>query len=353
MRSSRWKPNYGDMLVCSSIIRQLEIGEVVHVAFGETLQQPIDRAIIRGSTYLHSEFAFDAANKTLDSINSPIAIVGLGAQNPTRDIKYLDGNAEARNFIARLNEKSKSISVRGEFTASVVDRLGGKNIIVTGCPSMFYNLLAPTISVPELLLRPERSVGVSIHTGLTKNIFCRAPESALAMHGQAVSWAIANAVNVSIFEQGVIEEFNVSADDLSYEERHRAALVIVERMQAKALLSAESLIAYMVSVKSIEEWLSRAFSLDAIIGFRFHGNMISLLQGKPTFYYTYDSRLEEFCDIYYLPSQDVTEPWRNPIVEMVNHDWMRTNKRVKDLFENIKLFYRQNGFQMKTASLFM
>lgn len=137
MRTSSWKPNYGDMLVCASVLRELELEETVRVGFGGTLTAPVSRAIVRGSTYLHGNFNFEAANKTLDSIDAPLAIVGLGAQNPTQDAEFLDNNEQARDFIARLNEKSASISVRGEFTAEVVKRLGGENIRITAARRCF------------------------------------------------------------------------------------------------------------------------------------------------------------------------------------------------------------------------
>ena len=345
MRTSAWKPNYGDMLVCVAILRELKLGKTKRVAFGSTLSEPVDRAIVRGSTYLHKHFNFDDANRTLDSIDAPLAIVGLGAQNPTRQLDYLDGNDAARDFIARLNEKSQSISVRGDFTAAVVERLGGKNIRVTGCPSLFYTLAAPRIRVPEMLAMPERSVGISIHSGLTANIFCHAPHEARALHGRSIDWAIRNAAVVSIFEQGVMREFEVCDHDLPFAERRAAATDIIMRMKAEELLSAERLMAHMVSVKSIEEWMAKARDLDAIIGFRFHGNMVALLQGRPCLYYVYDSRITEFCELYGLPHQDVTEDWRDPAQAMIDHDWEMANTRIAGCFAELKAFYAENGFE--------
>jgi len=344
MRRSAWKPNYGDMLVCIAILRELDLGETVRVGFGGTLSQPVERAIIRGSTYLHKHFNFDDANKTLDSIDAPMAIVGLGAQNPTQDASYLDGNEGARDFIARLNEKSASISVRGDFTAAVVERLGGKNIRVTGCPSLFYTLSAPQVRVPEMLAMPERSVGVSIHSGLSANIFCHAPHEARAMHGRVIAWALENAANLSVFEQGVLREYDIADHDLPFDERRQAAAEVIARMKAEELFSPERLMAHMVSVKSIEEWLAKARDLDAILGFRFHGNMVALLQGKPCYYYVYDSRLTEFCDVYGLPYQDVTEDWRDPAQAMIDHDWDGANARIAACFDEMKAFYSENGF---------
>ncbi|MGD9863275.1 MAG: polysaccharide pyruvyl transferase family protein [Pseudodonghicola sp.] len=345
MRDSAWKPNYGDMLVCAAILRELDLDETRRVGFGWELSGPADRAIVRGSTYLHKNFDFEAANKTLDSIDAPTAIVGLGAQNPLPDPTFIDDVPLAREFIARLNEKSKSISVRGQFSAEVVDRLGGKNIRITGCPSLFYTLKPAPVRVPEMLRLPERSVGVSIHSGLTKNIFCHSPSEARAKHGAAINWAMKNAANISIFEQGVLLEYDIADHDLAFEDRRTAAAEVLSRIKAEELISPEKLMAHMVSVKSIEEWLAKVRDLDTIIGFRFHGNMVALLQGKPCYYYVYDSRLTEFAQLYNLPYQDVTEDWEDPAQAMLEHDWDETNRRVEECFTELKAFYEENGFK--------
>ncbi len=346
MRTSKWKPNYGDMLVCAAILRQLRLGETVGVGFGHELTRPVDRTIIRGSTYLHGQFDFVAANKTLDSIASPLSIVGLGAQNPTQDVAFLDQNGGARDFISRLNEKSASISVRGDFSAAIVERLGGKQIRVTGCPSMFYTLACPRIEIPRMLYRRERSLGVSLHTGLRKNIFCHAPQRARQLHGVAIAFALENAANVSLFEQGVAREFNIADRLLDFEERFDCAEKTLAEIEASKLFSAYDLISHMVSVKSIEEWLAKARDLDAIIGFRFHGNMVALLQGSPSYYYVYDSRLKEFCDLYGLPQQDVTEDWKDPVIAMLDHDWDRTNTKIASCYRDLREFYKENGFDV-------
>lgn len=346
MRTSDWKPNYGDMLVCAAAVKQVKGASAgTRVGFGYRIKASVERALVRGSTYLHNNFDFDAANLTLDSIDAPTAIVGLGAQSPILDYKFLDDNEGARNFIARLNEKSTSISVRGAFTAEVVRRLGGKNIRITGCPSLFYTLKEPSVRVPELLSTPLRSIGVSLHTGLAKNIFCHAPKEAREKHGMAMEWAIQNSANTSFFEQGVMLEYDIADADLPFVERKAAAIKVIERISAHDKFEPEQLIAHMVSVKSIEEWLSKARDLDAIIGFRFHGNMVALLQGKPCYYWVYDSRLTEFCQLYGLPFQDVTEDWVDPAQRMIDHDWENANKRIAECLGELKAFYTENGFE--------
>jgi polysaccharide pyruvyl transferase WcaK-like protein len=165
-----------------------------------------------------------------------------------------------------------------------------------------------------------------------------------------MAWAIENAANVSFFEQGVLLEYDVADHDLPYEERRAAALEVIKRIDAENTIKPERLMAHMVSVKSIEEWLAKARDLDAIIGFRFHGNMVALLQGKPCYYYVYDSRLTEFCKLYGLPYQDVTEDWRDPAQAMIDHDWDSANARMSGCFDEIKAFYAENWFDTNFAN---
>src|SRR5262245_59595217 len=98
-----------------------------------------------------------------------------------------------------------------------------------------------------------------------------------------------------------MREFSVADRQLTFAERLAFAEQIHADIDGGDALSAYDIIARMVSVQSIEEWLSKVRDLDAIIGFRFHGNMVALLQGAPCYYYVYDSRIKEFCDTYELP----------------------------------------------------
>ncbi|MDS9467370.1 polysaccharide pyruvyl transferase family protein [Paracoccus sp. MBLB3053] len=346
MRTSAWKPNYGDMLVCAAILRQLAPGPRVRVGFGGSLSEEVDRGLIRGSTYLHNKMDFEGVNRTLDSVKAPLAVVGLGAQNPTQDLGFLDQNEGAKAFIARLNERSHSISVRGEFTAAIVERLGGKNIRVTGCPSLFYSLACPVVSVPRHLATNKRSVGISLHTGLGKNMYCDAPKEARRAHVDAILFGMRKWAKLSLFEQGVINEFNVADERLPMAARIEAANAVLKAIGGEGEITAEELIEHMVSVRSIEDWLARASELHAIIGFRFHGNMVALLQGKPCYYYVYDSRITEFCDLYRLPYQDVREGWKNPVRAMLDHDWESTNVAIAKCGEELKTFYAENGFDV-------
>ena len=342
---STWKPNYGDMLVCAAIQKIVPSESYHRVAFGEKSTKKTDFSILRGSTYLHNEFDFSKAISTVDSIETPIITVGLGAQNPSQDVSFLDNNKLAHEFISKLAEKSNSISVRGEFSAEVVRRLGAKNIRVTGCPSLFYYTDKPVVSVPDLLNCRDRRIGISVHTGLSENIYCRDPKRVFDLHKKLILSIKNNASNLNIFEQGTPHEFLISSFKEPYKERLEAANNLIKKIGLTALVRPEQLISWFASFDTVEEWLSKARDFDAFIGFRFHGNMVALNQGIPCYYYTYDSRLEEFCSLYKLPHHKLEENFEDPITAMLSHDWDQTNQSILACSREMNLFWSENNIK--------
>jgi Polysaccharide pyruvyl transferase len=148
---------------------------------------------------------------------------------------------------------------------------------------------------------------------------------------------------VSLFEQGVMREYLVGDRSRPMDERIDAAALILQTFPEDHGLQPSDLVDHLVSVRSVEDWLARARDLDAMIGFRFHGNMVALTQGVPCFYYLYDSRITEFAQLYSLPCLDVKDGWRDPVTAILDHDWDATTKSIRACFEELVAFYEENG----------
>lgn len=335
-------PNYGDMLVCDAVVRQVADTNTVRLMFGEELQTPVRGAVLRGSTYLSRKYDYERAIRTIESVDAPVAAVGLGAQSPGQDPGFLDDVPEAHRFVKLLAERSTSISARGEFTAAVLERLGATNVRVTGCPSMFHSLGPPRIRIPDTLRDERRSLGVSMKTGVHKNRFCRHPGATIRKHNRALQFALRSAAHVSFFEQGVELEYTAADERRPRSERLEAAAKILERFPPSSTLRPRELVDHMVRITSVGEWLREAARLDAMIGFRFHGNMVGLAQGLPCFYFVYDSRITEFCLLYRLPYLAVEDPWVNPVAAMLEHDWDDTTRAIDRCFRELVTFYEEN-----------
>lgn len=347
----RWKVNYGDMFVCAALLRQVGHRKTdTRVNFGGVVPEGTDVAIIRGSTYLHGDFNFEAAIETLDSIDGSIICVGLGAQCRTRDVTFLDDNEPAKRFAQKLSEKAKSISVRGAFTADVMRRLGADNVRITGCPTLFYNGRVPRVTLPAALETDAVVLGMSTHPGLYNNIFCRNAPQALNCQGELLHYLINRSSALRIFEQGLIYERKAAHPDLNVETRIEGVNLFLARLGLEDI-PPEELYPRFVDIHGIDQWVEEAETVDAMIGFRFHGNMVALMQGKPCFFYTYDSRLEEFCEVYGLPSASIEGGVGDPLQRILDHDWGETHKKSLQCFEELKTFYAENGVQPIFASV--
>ncbi len=344
MGTSDLRPNYGDMLVCAAILRHLDpAARTVRTKFGNAVPDDVDIAVIRGSTYLNPAFDYAAAIKTLESIRVPVAMVGLGVQFRRQDVSILDDIPDARRFVALLAEKSVSISVRGDYTAAVMTRLGARNLRVTGCPSLFYSRRIPQVRLPALLGTPQQRLGVSLHTGLRNSMYCRDATQARAKHVAALRYAVTHCAQAAFFEQGVKMEFDVADQRLSIARRNAAATSVIERLGGGDEISPDDLIARIISPCNVDDWLMSVGKLDATIGFRLHGNMAGLLQSIPCFHWTYDSRIKEFCDLYKLPHQDIGDIWVDPVDAMLAHDWHSANDAFTTCYQTLRTFYDENG----------
>ena len=67
----------------------------------------------------------------------PCVIIGLGAQAPSYERK-LEIPEGTKRLVKIISERSKTLGVRGYFTASVLEEMGITNITVIGCPSMYW-----------------------------------------------------------------------------------------------------------------------------------------------------------------------------------------------------------------------
>ena len=82
-----------------------------------------------------------ALTQFIQKIKLPFIVFSLGANavNQTaHDVKKRLSSSCIR-FYKTLSEKTVSLGIRGEFTASVLDHLHIKNYSIVGCPSYFFN----------------------------------------------------------------------------------------------------------------------------------------------------------------------------------------------------------------------
>jgi hypothetical protein len=87
---------------------------------------------------------------------------------------------------------------------------------------------------------------------------------------------------------------------------------------------------------------------DFVIGFRLHGNLISLANGVPSLYFTYDSRTSEFVETFGIPAYDVYSSeafhledfWDQALFEKFNRTYFERYRDMRQFLEENNLPHR-------------
>lgn len=311
--------NTGNMVFGYSLDRLLKTEPIPY----ETINHPelfneYDAIVITDLIWIRESSDFNYLNNFLDKVQKPFIpiSVGLQAKSTSSDFTL---NSQTISLLKRIEERA-IIGVRGEYTASVLERYGIKNYNVIGCPSMYYwnnpNLkIVDTIEYPKKLLSNFRTIYGSL-TQKEKHFLSYSADR-----------------NATFIEQTrhTLELENVQ-DEKYY-------------TYISSWLSKNKMIFF-----SVEEWLKNTRNYDFSFGGRFHGNVISLWNNMKSLFLYVDSRTKELTEHFYLPSMDMKEFDRMKPIEYYYEkaDYTLFNKHYSKKFEEFSTFLKRNNIEIST-----
>lgn len=342
--------NIGDAMVFDSSLKLLRYSELC----GMNIRNPTDWEIdsynaeydyvfLRGSNYLHPAMDWENAPATLERLRIPIIAFGIGAQAPSKAPLRL--SEATRRVLAIIAERSVSLGVRGAYTADVLWSLGIRNVRIIGCPTAFRhndpNLridLPPLESVRDVAFTLRREVSVD---------YARDVSRYLDLQRDTIL-DLAQRFNLDVLTQGEIEEKNILWGDTT--QRHRA----IDRLRETYWLRGEGdplerlYAANLFYSDSVAEYERKVRSKQLVLGYRLHGNLLSLANRVPSVYFTYDTRTTEFAETLQIPSFDVFSDrafrledfWDQGLFERFNHAY-------RQRYQEMRLFLEENGVAHK------
>lgn len=288
----------------------------------------------------------------IDAVTGPVVSFGLGAQASHGEANLKLGPNTER--LARvLASKCKSLSVRDEFTADVLDKLGIKNLTITGCPSNFINL--------------DRGLGAKV-LGRCSGDAARAKDwSELRSHiseysgGHVLSGRVLGATMRILASSGAFyvvqspvlmpfvlgENRKVPPDYLSNAPEE---LRTVEKVAALLRRSA-------LHFSSIEAWLDFSRTCDIAFGMRIHGSMIPLQSGTPSLVIGHDSRTSGLAGFMGIPTcspqQFVDAAEKSPVAlfEIIAAGMQGYDRRRQELGRTMKGYLEANDVPCSNALL--
>jgi hypothetical protein len=299
--------NTGNLLIGNGLLQQIECNRY----FVGTHHQPefvaenCQLIAIPAANWIYQGFDFGWLADYLERIRSdiPILVVGLGAQMPssslTDEVKIPDGSKRMLKIMA---ERCVEIGVRGEFTASVLNRMGIKNVRVTGCPS-FYTNCAPTLEIQK----EEFHEGFRVSINGSRNVYKHSfnPDAAFAVESELLRISINNHYDYVL--QNEKPEMQILHDPRRQHE-FDGTLQHLSNIHGLGVDAGQ----YVNWIKdcckvfySIREWTDYIRYKDLSIGSRFHGNLIALLNGVPAILIAHDSRTREMAEFMRIPHVSV------------------------------------------------
>lgn len=210
-------------------------------------------------------------------------MIGCGAQayDFGEKIDLKDGT---KRFISILNERSSSIGVRGLYTASILDAMGYRNIDIVGCPSIYW---PGSEGWGQFQPRVTSDKRYGIHCTPTGKY--RDSVKSLIEYGIKNS-----ATYVCQTEIAYLEKRETPSRDFGY--------YMGSPDGAKAMK--EYFLEHGKIFFNMADWISHNGGLDFVLGARFHGNVVTMLAGRPCLMLVFDTRTREMADHFSLPYVD-------------------------------------------------
>jgi polysaccharide pyruvyl transferase WcaK-like protein len=306
-RSLKSFTNIGDCFVYDSSLKIMDFSELVPITASET-QPPtpeqieawnqLDFIFLRGSNYINTSGKWDPITAVLEKLKVPVIAFGIGVQVPENSVEFV--NDSTRRFLQLISERSTTLAIRGELSERALRSIGIKNTRIIGCPTVFRH------RQPELAIRRVKSDAIK-ELGFTLR---RKTHGRYTLQRYMMRM-LAEQYPMTVLCAGENEEKAI----------YYASRGLVPNSDAALQTAIASLVAdgwifgandsllnlYLSSLavfESVNDFEERARQMTAVTGFRLHGNLISLANGVPALYVTYDTRTREFVDTLGIPFVD-------------------------------------------------
>jgi hypothetical protein len=266
----------------------------------------------------------------IEQIKIPVYVIACGVQAESYD--ELDGLLEdvrepATRFIKSVYNTGGEFALRGYFTAEFFERLGFKNAVVTGCPSIYQMGRGLTISNQKV---SRKDFSAAINGTFNLPIRDRDLKNA--------DFICQDVYGKYLYDHKYMEENPL---DL------RRVLKLVKRGNYTFIRALANNKIHLFA--NTQQWLSYYVEsgVDFAFGSRIHGTIMPILAGIPALCYSKDARTREMVEFYDIPSivsekDNVTERCLYDLY--CDTDYSKFNANFGERYDRFEDFLRKCGF---------
>jgi hypothetical protein len=289
--------NLGNLVFWHAVRRMFD-NEIVPVAWDAQASElaGIDHLVFPAANYLNPQWDFGDQATLIDKLGHETLVFGLGAQSDNEDA-HLDLRPGTVRFLKALSAHSRTIFVRGDYTAEICASYGVKNVQPLGCPSITLSAdrrlgrtMLERASAPVTSLYFAGGVlkgnTIAAERKLYEEVLAREGSSFVLQHPtDLVELASGSRIKPSeLF--GILNYHDFFDRETSFRHFHRG-FTRVARWYA-----------------DVPTWLAEAARHSHAVNTRMHGAVMSLTAGVPTIILAHDARIREMCRVMALPHID-------------------------------------------------
>lgn len=269
-------------------------------------------------------YPYELATQFIERLRIPFFSLGESIQTRSYDydpVFHKSLSPKVVRYLKVIAEKSPIVGTRGDYSTDVLHKLGIRNAVPLGCPSLYLNgpsLRESLLHVPQA---PERvAVCYSNYQGN--------PHSRIADFVR-----MADRAGYHYVEQA----FGLMAQALYYPGKVTGADIHAARTNYQDLAPLLSLLRkgrmrYFTNYSLWKEFLA---SMDFAFGARMHGLTPAIHAGKPAVFIAHDARVREMCEFFSLPF--VAE---HELPETLNIDFFLSRCNYSETSKRYQVAYR-------------
>ncbi|RVD53421.1 polysaccharide pyruvyl transferase family protein [Mesorhizobium sp. M8A.F.Ca.ET.161.01.1.1] len=335
--------NTGNLLIGQSLFEELRFEE-----FGQGLaysphevNERFDIIAIAAANFIYKDFDLSYLSDFIEPTKLPCVVAGLGAQAPAIGNKVTDIPEGSKRFLRVISERSKTVGVRGHFTAEVMNDFGIKNVTEIGCPSLFRKLRRDL-----KIKRPRTGAKLKIAVNGSRNVFVHSgdPEAARRVEADLLKVSIDNHYPYVLQNEELEMRMLLSRDKPEIDFENAQAVLNEMNMDVEPLRYTKHIKKNAKVFFDLAQWDKFISKVDYSIGTRFHGNLIALTNGVPATIISHDSRTTEMAELMSIPHVPVGKVRRldvHHLAQVGDYDGFQRNYTV--LYDRFAQFLLENG----------
>lgn len=335
--------NTGNLLIGQSLFEELRFEE-----FGQGLgysphevNERFDIIAISAANFIFKAFDLSYLADFIELTKLPCVVAGLGAQAPAIGDKVTDIPEGSKRFLHIISERSKTVGVRGHFTAEVMNDFGIKNVREVGCPSLFRKLRRDL-----KIKRPRRDAELRVAVNGSRNVFLHSadPEAARRVEADLLKLSVGKQYPYVLQNEEPEMKILLSRDGQEIDLEVARAVLTQMNMKMNPSLYVRHIKENAKMFFDLAEWDEYISKFDYSVGTRFHGNLIALTNGVPATIISHDSRTTEMAELMGIPHVPVGKVGRLDVEELVRvGDYDGFQRKYTVLYDRFAQFLSENG----------